>query len=146
MSAEDKTLCAGKRLHPAVLTSQIKKARTIQALVCTYSAHKSHLDCIHVSACWIAFDKLARQSAERTGLCKKANALQPLVQCTVQAARIGDIGVRQLANIAYGAAGSSRGKQMGALFIGLATTAEHHMAGFNTQELSNTAWAFVTAR
>ena len=75
--------CTGKRLHPAVLTSQIKQARTIQALVCTYSSHESHLNCIHVSACWIAFDKLARQLAERTGLWKNANALQPLVQCTV---------------------------------------------------------------
>ena len=100
--------CTGKRLHPAVLTRQIKQASTIQALVCTYSSQESHLNCIHVSACWIAFDKLARQSAERTGLWKNANALQPLVQCTVQAARTEDIGARALANIAYGAARSGR--------------------------------------
>ena len=128
-----------------MLTSQIKQARTIQALVCTYSSHESHLNCIHVSACWIAFDKLARQSAERTGLCKKANALQPLVQCTVQAARTEDIGARTLANIAYGVARSSRGKQMGALFTALARPAEQRMADFNAQDLANTAWAFTTA-
>ena len=65
--------------------------------------------------------------------------LEPLVQCTMQAARKGDIGVRELANIAYGAACSGRKEQMGALFLGLACVAKQRMANFKSQELANTA-------
>ena len=70
---------------------------------------------------------------------KNEDALEPLVQCTMQAARTGDIGVRELANIAYGAAYGGAGKQMGALFMGLARAGKRRMAGFNAQDLANTA-------
>ena len=66
----------------------------------------------------------------------------------MQAVRIGlpgDIGVRQLANIAYGAACSGMGKQLGALFMGLACAAKWRMADFHAQDIANTAWAFATA-
>ena len=67
------------RPNPIVLTSQIKQARAIQALLCTYSVHESHLDHIHLSACWTSLGQLARESAERYGLQKNTKALEPLV-------------------------------------------------------------------
>ena len=77
---------------------------------------------------------------------KNEDALESLVQCTAQAARTGDMDVRALANIAYGAACSYRGKQMDVLFMGLARAGKRCTAAFNTQELANTAWAFATAK
>ena len=63
----------------------------------------------------------------------------------MQATRTEDIGARQLANIAYGAACSGLGKQMGAMFKALARVAERCVANFDAQALANTAWAFGTA-
>ena len=53
---------------------------------------------------------------------------------------------RALANIAYGAASSNKGKHMGALFmaLGRAVLAEQRMRDFNSQDIANTAWAFAT--
>ena len=70
---------------------------------------------------------------------RNADALEVLVQRTVQAARTGDIGVRALANIAYGAACGGAGNQKGALFMGLARAGMRRMAGFTTQNLTSTA-------
>ena len=61
------------------------------------------------------------------------------MQCTAQAARTEDIGARQLANIAYGAACSGLGKQLGAMFKAVARVAERCVATFNAQGLANTA-------
>ena len=66
-------------------------------------------------------------------------ALQSLVQHTVQVARSGDFDVQCLANIAYGAARSCRGKWMGALFMALARVAERSVGDFNEQDVGNTA-------
>ena len=71
----------------------------------TYHAHERHLDRIHLSAFWMSLGHLARQRpAERRWLQSDAGALEPLVQHTVRAAMAGEIGGRELANIAYGAA------------------------------------------
>ena len=51
----------------------------------------------------------------------------------------------QLANIAYGAARSDRGKALGKLFMALARAAERHMYDLNDKQLANTGWAFATA-
>ena len=61
------------------------------------------------------------------------------MQCTAQAARTEIIGARQLANIAYGAACSGLGKQLGAMFKAVARVAEWCVANFNAQGLANTA-------
>ena len=76
---------------------------------------------------------------------KNAGALKPLVQHAVQAARMGEIAARQLANIAYGTAQSGKEECMDVLFRALARAAERRVGHFIVQELSNTAWAFVTA-
>ena len=70
----------------------------------------------------------------------KAEAVVSLVKHTTQAARAGDFGARQIANTAYGAARSSKGKQIGVLFVALARAAsEQRMREFNSQALANTA-------
>ena len=73
-------------------------------------------------------------------------ALEPRVQQTVRAARAGEVGTRQLTNVAYGAARSSgRGESQDVLFTGVARAAERIVGEFNSQDLANTAFAFGTA-
>ena len=73
----------------------------------------------------------------------EAEAVVSLVKHTVQAARAGDIGVREIANTAYGAARSSKGKQMGVIFIVLArAAAERRMRDSISQQLASTPWVF----
>ena len=73
----------------------------------------------------------------------EAEAVVSLVKHTVQAARAGDIGVREIANTAYGAARSSKGKQMGVLFMVLArAAAERRMRDSISQQLASTPWMF----
>ena len=67
-----------------------------------------------------------------------------LVQRTIQAAEKGTIEGRELANVCYGVAFSSKGKLLGALIAALARAAKRRMHEFNAQELANTAWAFAT--
>eukprot|EP00746_Dinoflagellata_sp_MGD_P139831 gnl/MRDRNA2_/MRDRNA2_73203_c0_seq1.p2 gnl/MRDRNA2_/MRDRNA2_73203_c0~~gnl/MRDRNA2_/MRDRNA2_73203_c0_seq1.p2 ORF type:complete len:115 (+),score=10.89 gnl/MRDRNA2_/MRDRNA2_73203_c0_seq1:348-692(+) len=106
--------------------------------------HESHLDHIHLSASWTTFGRLARRSVEQFWLQGNAEVLDPLVKHTVQAARMGEIGARQLANIACGAAHSSGGKRMGMLFIALARAmTERSIRDFNPLSLANAAWAFA---
>ena len=73
--------------------------------------------------------------------------MEPLAKHTTQAVDARKMDKRALANIAYGAASSNKGKHMGALFTALARAAaaeEQRMRNFNSQELANTAWAFAT--
>ena len=61
----------------------------------------------------------------------------------MQAARAGDIGVQEIANTAYGAARSSKGKQMGVLFLVLErAAAERRMRNSISQQLASTPWVF----
>ena len=87
--------------------------------------------------------QLERQSAKGEWLPDKAEAVVSLVKHTVQAARAGDIGVQQIANTAYGAARSSKGKHMGMLFLVLASAAaECCMRDSISQQLASAAWVF----
>ena len=71
--------------------------------------------------------------------------MEPLAKHTTQAVDARKMDIRALANIAYGAASSNKGKHMGALFmaLGRAVLAEQHMRDFNSQGLANAAWAFA---
>ena len=82
-----------------------------------------------------------------------AEALELLVQHTVRAAMKGELGARQLANVAYGVARSGIGKSLAfatvghpdaELFTVLARAAEQRIRDFSPQNLANTAWAFAT--
>ena len=69
--------------------------------------------------------------------------MEPLAKHTTQAVDARKMNSRALANIAYGAASSNKGKHMGALFMALGRAAEQHMRDFNSQALANTAWALT---
>ena len=87
---------------------------------------------------------MARQSAKPEGLWNNAEAVVSVVKHTVQAARAGDIGARQIANTAYGAALSSKGMQMGVLFMALArAAAQRCMRDCISQQHANTAWVLA---
>ena len=88
---------------------------------------------------------MAKQSANEYWLHDNDESVEALAKHTSQAVDARKPGARQLANIAYGAARSSEGKHMGALFTALArAAAEWRMKDFNPQGLANTAWAFAT--
>ena len=73
----------------------------------------------------------------------EAEAVVSLVKHTVQAARAGDIGTQEIANTAYGAARSSKGKQMGVLFMVLARAAsERRMRDSISQQHASTPLVF----
>ena len=79
------------------------------------------LDPIHLSACWSSLGQLVKQSANKCWLRDNAEVVEPLAKHTMQAVNARKMHARGLANIAYAAAGSSIGKQMGALFMAFAT-------------------------
>ena len=89
------------RIHSAALISQIKDAASTEKLLCTYRVHESHLNYIHLSACWSSLGQLARWGpAQGDGLHMNVQVLDALVQHTVRAAWVGGIDARGLANIA----------------------------------------------
>ena len=91
---------------------------------------------------------LVRQSSERYWLHSNAEAVEFLVQDTMQTAKQEVIQPCGLANITYGAARSCTGRQMGALFRALARAVveqlEQRMWDFDSKTFANTAWAFAT--
>ena len=62
---------------------------------------------------------------------------------TVRAAMEGEVGVRELGNVAHGAASTGRSKSLGKLLRAVAMAAEWHAHGFGGQNFANTAWAFA---
>ena len=56
----------------------------------------------------------------------------------------GEIGTRELANVVYGAAGSSLVMSLDGLFAAIAKVAKQCVDKFNARELANTAWAYAT--
>ena len=125
---------------PAALTRQIKKERKIQALLHTYCQYASLLNDIHLSACWTSLGRLAEQPAERFWQQRNSGALKLLLQHTEQAVKAGELGGREFANVAYGAA---RGVRDAPLFAAFATAAQQLMGNLKAQELANVAWAFA---
>ena len=66
------------------------------------------------------------------------------MQHTVRKAQAGQVGPRELANVAYGAARCGRSGMLRMLAAALATAAERRLSEFNPQDVANTAWAFAT--
>ena len=103
-------------------------------------SHNCHFNHIHLSPCRLV--SWQGDLPSRNG-CDKAEAVVSLVKHTVQAARAGDIGVQEIANTAYGAARSSKGTQMGVLFMVLArAAAERRMRNSISQQLASTPLMF----
>ena len=66
------------------------------------------------------------------------------MQHTVGKAQAGQVGPRQLANVAYGAARCGKSTILSLLFPVLARAAERQLSKFNSQDVVNTAWACAT--
>ena len=129
---------------PALITSYIKKAWSLDALFRTYCIHKGRFNHIHLSACWSALGKLSASNA--AALQRHASAFESLVQHTTQAVETSaQIRARELANIAHGVAKSGRACSMDVLMQALAVSIRQRVSEANAQELANTAWAFAKA-
>ena len=74
--------------------------------------------------------------AERRWFQRNAQALNPLVQHTVDAAVAREIGARQLANVAHAAARSGMGKSLNVLFVALSSASVQLVHELNPQELA----------
>ena len=136
---------AGSPAGPALVTSYIKQAWTVDALFQTCSAHGSGFNHIHLSACWNKLGHLVRD-AELHWYEEHAGELEALVERTRRTVSTStQIRARELANIAHGVAKSGRGGALGALMAALATPLTSRAAECNTQELANVAWAFAKA-
>eukprot|EP00747_Dinoflagellata_sp_TGD_P086898 gnl/TRDRNA2_/TRDRNA2_163461_c0_seq1.p1 gnl/TRDRNA2_/TRDRNA2_163461_c0~~gnl/TRDRNA2_/TRDRNA2_163461_c0_seq1.p1 ORF type:complete len:478 (-),score=57.39 gnl/TRDRNA2_/TRDRNA2_163461_c0_seq1:78-1511(-) len=132
------------RQHPAVLTRKIRQAPTVQALLRTHRNHEK-MNSIHLSAYWSSLGHLMRERpAERCWLQGNTEAPNLLVENTVQSAMEGELRSALLANVAYGAARSYRGRSLRTLFAALADAAETQMEDLQPRELSSIAWAFAT--
>ena len=66
------------------------------------------------------------------------------MQHTVETAKAGEMGARQLASMAYGTACSGTAELLGLLFKALARAVERRVIEFDAQGLANTMWAFAT--
>jgi 2-polyprenyl-6-methoxyphenol hydroxylase-like FAD-dependent oxidoreductase len=128
---------------PALLTANIKNARTLDELFRNVAAHQRLFNHIHLSACWNALGHLTR-CADRDWHQEHATALESLVQYTTTiVSTSSDVRARELANIAHGVARSGQGGSTGSLMAALAGSIEHRVGDCNTQELANVAWAFA---
>ena len=83
--------------------------------------------------------------AERQWFQSNAQALNPLVQQTVYAAVAREIGARELANVAYGAAVAFAmvGQPDAPLFTALPWAAGWRVGNFSAHDLASTAWALT---
>ena len=86
--------------------------------------------------------KKKRESSIRERTKEQTN--EALVQHTMRTAEAGQIGARQLSNVAYGAAHCGSGGLLVLLFAALARAAERRLSEFNAQEFANTSWAYAT--
>jgi len=131
---------------PALITSYIKKASTLEALFQTLSEYDSHLNHIHVAAFWNSLKHLARTSDPSALSQKHGKALEALVELTTRTvSTASDIRARELASIAHGVAKCGRASTMGSLLKALAQAIEKRLGDCNAQELANIAWAFAKA-
>ena len=130
---------------PALLTANIKKASTLEALLRTVAAYFSAFNHIHLSACWNSMGHLTR-AADRSWALEHAAALESLLKHTTKiVSTSSEIRARELATIAHGVAKSGQGSTATELMAALATSIESRVGDCNAQELANTAWAFAKA-
>ena len=154
-------------LTPAMLTSHIKNAWTLDDLLQTWSSHKDVFDHIHLSACWSSIGRLASaaprsttspccpqhpSSAASTGSCPQTRLASLTEKTVLVVTTSSKIQARQLANIAHGVAKSAGNVEgsflspkilMDALATRLLGSEPGNLTECNAQELANVAWAFA---
>ena len=140
---------------PALLTSYIKKAFTLQALFETCSQHCERFNHIHLSACWNTLGHLTRATEQpqeaQAWAQQHSAALHLLLKRTSKVvSSSSEVRARELANIAHGVAKSGvcsgGGEEAVALMGAVAVTAQPLVVHCNAQELANLAWAFAKAQ
>ena len=128
---------------PALLTSYIKRAWTIDALFDTYLKHGKQFNHIHLSACWNSLGRLA-QSKDSYRPQVHAESLGSLMRHTTNVvSTTNEITARELATIAHGVAKTGKGGTMSTLMNALACAIQIRMDACNAQEIANVAWAFA---
>jgi hypothetical protein len=146
-------------VDPRLLTQWIKKASSIDELMSVHQEHGRHFNHIHLSAAWMAVSRLTSSrvsaSASRSGYTRYRSMsprvqeqLKPLMGRSARLALAGGLRGRELANVIYGVARSrfpDSPTRSGLLEALAAVAASTRLASMNSQELSNTAWAFATA-
>ncbi|EOD35514.1 hypothetical protein EMIHUDRAFT_201654 [Emiliania huxleyi CCMP1516] len=152
---------------PALLTANIKNARTLDSLFGTVTAHLGRFNHIHLSACWNTLGRLAA-GADPLWFQRHAKELESLAQTTAEVAetsaeagggahpplfaalaksateRAADFVAADLANLAWAFANAGHVEDA-PLFAALARAAEARLSDFTAEELDNADWAFSRA-
>ena len=130
---------------PALLTANIKNAKTLEEIFRFVAKYEPHLNHIHLSAFWNNLGHLSR-SSEKSWLDEHAKVLESLAKRTAHVVSSStEIRARELANIVHGVAKSGQGTTMDELMSALATSIGQRLSDCNAQELANIAWAFAKA-
>ncbi len=152
------TWIAPSTVDPRHLTQWIKKTNSIDELVSLHRQHGPYFNHIHLSAAWMALGRLTSlhgsASASRSGYTRYRpmppqvqEQLKPLMGRSARLALSGALRGRELANVIYGVARSrfpESATRSGLLEALAAVAASTRLDSMNSQELSNTAWAFAT--
>ena len=129
---------SGAAFDPRQLTAKIKQASTVEELLQLHELHSTAFNDIHISATWTKLKNLNGRLSE--------SGLKTLVRHTLQMTKKGEMGARQMANVAHAVVKCAlRGTTLNNLFDALASASVARVREFNPQELANTAWAYATA-
>ena len=129
---------SGAAFDPRQLTAKIKQASTVEELLQLHELHSTAFDDIHISATWTKLKNLNGRLSE--------SGLKTLVRHTLQMTKKGEMGARQMANVAHAVVKCAlRGTTLNNLFDALASASVARVREFNPQALANTAWAYATA-
>jgi 2-polyprenyl-6-methoxyphenol hydroxylase-like FAD-dependent oxidoreductase len=130
---------------PALLTANIKNAKTLEELLGHCTAHRSRLNHIHLSAAW---NSIGHKSGSVSIDWWRAHddSLGSLASHTAKVVSdSSEVRAREMANIAHGVAKSGRGGDLTDLMDALARAVEKRASDCNAQELANVSWAFAKA-
>ena len=129
---------SGAAFDPRQLTAKIKQASTVEELLQLHELHSTAFNDIHISATWTKLKNLNGRLSE--------SGLKTLVRHTLQMTKKGEMGARQMANVAHAVVKCAlRGTTLNNLFDALASASVARVREFNAQALANTAWAYATA-
>ena len=126
---------------------KISQLKTVHEVLQAHEMHADRMRPIDMSACWNTLAKQVKRPRERSwirGELQSRPVLQPLLDTTLKMLRRSD--ARVIANTAHGLATvvDRTGLETGAaLWTMVSNEAVGRLGEFNSQNLSNTAWAFA---
>ena len=127
------------------LTKELAAAPTIRDLLDMHKYNAEGLNHVHLPTIWFRIGKLSK-GRERQWLRRNEDQLRPLQEHTMN--MLPELHGQGLANTSYALAQSNLwGRQPWKdLWVGLSGAAQERLPDFNPQSISNTAWAFATAK